>query len=96
MTAKTKTSLAAQIAASGIDHLADDLWDDLGGTYTAIVNLEVCERTEPSDTEGDRKVKLRVIGIEVPITTASKEDLQEKLRTMYAARTGKSTLFESS
>jgi hypothetical protein len=94
MTAKTKTSLAAQIAATGVDHLADDFWDNLGGTYPAIVELEVCERTEPSDTEGDKKVKLRVVGIEIPTTSYSREDLRERRRQMYANRTGKNTLFD--
>lgn len=93
MSDKTKTSLAAQIAASGIDHLADELWENLGGTYPAVVELEVMERTEPSDTEADRKVKLRVVGIEIPRTALTKEELRQLRRRLYADRTGDDTLF---
>lgn len=94
MTDKTKISLAAQLATGAIDHLADELWDNLGGTYPAIVELEVCERTEPSDAETDRKVKLRVVGIEIPTTHATRRELRGQRRDMYANRTGKDTLID--
>ena len=92
MSDRTKITLAPALAASGIDHLADDLWDHLGDTYPAVVRLEVCERTEPSDAETDRKVKLRVVAIEIPQTQASRTKLDDMLRAMYAGRTGKDAL----
>lgn len=89
----TKISLAAALAAGGIDHLADELFDDLGSTIPAVVLLEVTERTEPADSEGAKKVKLQVVGIETPLTDASKRELHQQLRDMYARRTQTDALF---
>lgn len=94
MSDRTKLTLAPAIAAGTIDHLADDMWNNLGGTYPAVVELEVCERTEPSDTDTDRKVKLRVVGIEIPQTSDSRREVRDQRRQMYADRTGKDTLMD--
>lgn len=79
----------------GIDDLADQLWHDLGGTYEALVCLEVAERTEPSDTDTDRKAKLRVVAIEVPRSGDGHRRLADQRRALYAERTGKDTLMDT-
>lgn len=93
----TQVKLAPNLPKWGVPDLqADAMWGDLGGTYIAIVEVEVIERTEPADDEEkDRSLKLRVTGIELAQDADQEAELRGRRRAMYLQRTKEGTLDEA-
>jgi hypothetical protein len=98
-TGETKASLESKLPKTGgiTPELAAVMWENLGGTYPAIVALEVSERTEPADDEDkDPSVKLRVLSVELPRDNDEAEWLRELQRAWYRRRTKQNTLEDGS
>lgn len=89
----TKVTLDPKIPPATFDvELPAEMWNRLGGCYVGLVEVQVVERTEPSDFDVDRKVKLRVVTMELAHTDATADELREQMRGMYGNRTGRDAL----
>ena len=89
----TKISLESALPKSGGQTLiAGKLWQNLGGTYLAVVEVHVSERTEPDDQEKECAAKLRVDRIEIAQSSAEQAELRRLLARYRQAHTSAGTL----
>jgi hypothetical protein len=74
---------------------AGRMWDNLGGHYMAIVELQVGERTEPADEDDTQpSAKLRITRLELARGPHDDEQLRKALAARHRARTAIGTLDE--
>src|SRR3546814_72820 len=92
----TKATFDTKVpVGSGIGYkVTADAFENLGKTFVGLVELQVVERTEPSDFDADKKVKFRVTSIELALDEEHTDELRQQMADVYASRTGDNTLFE--
>lgn len=74
---------------------AGRMWQNLGGHYMAIVEMQVAERTEPADEDDTQpSAKLRITSLELARGAHDDEQLRQALLARYKARTAIGTLDE--
>lgn len=83
----------------GVDHIADDLYDDLSSRVFGVVELTPKSRTENApdlddseDETSGHTVHLRLVSIELPTDNKTNNTLRHVLQAMRLRRTSKDTL----
>jgi hypothetical protein len=93
----TDLKIDGKLTASGTEALADhakSLYDRLGTTRMAIVELRAIERTTPAPGEDKAPgVKLRIAGLEVA-TKDQEDDVRRAQRALHLQRTAQGTIDE--
>ncbi|WP_260475408.1 hypothetical protein [Streptomyces sp. WAC 06725] len=92
-TIKIDSKVSAAVEAA-LEDRADEIFDDLGGHWTAVIEVRAVERTQPApDEEGkDRAVKVRIVGLELAGDELEDERLRRQRSEMKRRRTSGGTL----
>jgi hypothetical protein len=78
-----------------LDHVATQLWHQLGSHHVAIVELQVIDRTEAADADDHPLARLRIVGLELAVDDRDDENLRQAMARLHAARTATGTLDEA-
>lgn len=92
MTAVKLDSKITAYVETALEPWAQEMFNQRGGHWPAVVELHHVERAEPADTEDKQEtVKLRITRLEVP-DHEHHEQIREVQRALYTVRTAEGTL----